>query len=111
VYIETIYSLNLLFPHWDPATNKLLREEGQTFQLDGPYGRPRTLNLMEFDYLRDRLLELYDVVFQSPPVSWAQLWRDRRNPQQFWTFWIALIILGLTLISTVASITQAVAAF
>jgi hypothetical protein len=80
VYIETIYSLNLLFPQWDPATNKLLREHGQTFQLTGPYGCPRTLNLMEFDYLRDRLLELYDVVFQSPPVSWAQLWRDRRNP-------------------------------
>jgi len=88
------------------AINKDLSEHQQTFQQLGPYDGPATLNLMEFDHWRDRLLEVYDVVFQSPPVSWAQLWRDRRNPQQFWTFWIALIILALTLISTVTSVVQ-----
>jgi hypothetical protein len=107
VLIETIQSLNLLFPHWDGATVRLLEKHGQTFHSSGPYDGPAPLNLMEFDHLRDRLLEVYDVIFQSPPVSWKQLWRDRRNPQQFWTFWIALLILVLTLISTIATIMQA----
>ena len=104
---ETILSLNLLFPQWDPPTIKLLQLNKQDFQDSGPYDGPRTLNLTEFDHWRDRLQEVYDVVFRSPPVSWAQLWKDRRNPQQFWTFWIALFILALTLVSTVTSIVQA----
>jgi hypothetical protein len=66
----------------------------------------RTLNMLEFDRWKDRLTELYEEVFQSPPVSWAQLWRDRRNPQQFWTFWIALLILALTIVSTFATVIQ-----
>jgi hypothetical protein len=104
---ETIWSLNLLFPQWDPQTNTLLKRHGQTFQQAGPYEGPPTLNLVEFQYWRDRLSELHDVVYLSPPVSWAQLWRDRRNPQQFWTFWLALVILLLTLVSTVTGIVQA----
>lgn len=103
---ETIQSLNLLFPHWDPETNKLLKQHGQTFQQQGPYDLPASLDLSEFDHWRDRLLEIHDVVFQSPPASWRQLYRDRRNPQQFWTFWIALIILALTFSSTVLTAVQ-----
>lgn len=104
--VETLWTLNLLFPHWDPGTVALLRGHGQYFQDVGPYEGPPTLNLVEFEYWRDRIAELYDVVFSSPPVSWAQLWKDRRNPQQFWTFWIALVILALTLVSTAATVVQ-----
>jgi hypothetical protein len=105
--METIWSLNLLFPQWDPDTSKLLKKHSQSFQRAGPYSCAPTLNLVEFQYWRDRLSELHDVVFLSPPASWAQLWRDRRNPQQFWTFWLALIILLLTLVSTITGIVQA----
>ena len=63
---------------------------------------------MEFDHWRDRLLEVYDVVFTSPPASWKQLMLDRRSPQQFWTFWIALLILALTLVQTGTGIKQAI---
>jgi hypothetical protein len=104
---ETIWSLNLLFPQWDPQINTLLKRHGQNFQQAGPYDGPPTLNLVEFQYWRDRLSELHDVVYLSPPVSWAQLWRDRRNPQQFWTFWLALVILLLTFVSTVTGVVQA----
>jgi hypothetical protein len=104
---ETIMSLNLLFPHWDHASNALLELHKQNFHRHEPYDGPRTLNLMEFDHWRDRLLELKDVVFTSPPASIRQLFMDRRNPQQFWTFWIAIIILFLTVVSTVASVYQA----
>ena len=107
VLSETIRSLDLLFPFWDERTHKLLEREGQTFHQVGPFGDHRALNLCEFEHWRDRLSELYEEIFQSPPVSWAQLWTDRRNPQQFWTFWIALVILALTAVSSICSIVQA----
>ena len=104
---ETKLSLDLLFPFWDSRTVTLLETEKQTFHEYGPFEATKTLTLLDFDHWRDRLLELHEEVFQSPPVSWAQLWRDRRNPQQFWTFWIALVILLLTVVSTGASVLQA----
>jgi hypothetical protein len=107
VLIETKLSLDLLFPFWDNRTVAFLKKERQTFHQDGPFTGTKALNLLAFDHWRDRLLELHEEIFQSPPVSWAQLWRDRRNPQQFWTFWVALMILLLTIASTAATIIQA----
>ena len=100
-------SLDLLFPFWDSNTVALLAKERQTFHEYGPFEGTTTLTLSDFVHWRDRLLELHEEIFQSPPVSWAQLWRDRRSPQQFWTFWIAILILALTVLSTVATIIQA----
>jgi hypothetical protein len=85
----------------------LLKRERQNFHEYGPFEVYKAITLLDFDHWRDRLLELHEEVFQSPPVSWAQLWRDRRNPQQFWTFWVALMILLLTVISTIATVIQA----
>lgn len=104
---ETMLSLDLLFPFWDSRTVAFLESEKQTFHEYGPFDVTKTLTLMDFDHWRDRLLELHEEIFQSPPVSWAQLWRDRRNPQQFWTFWVAMMILFLTMLSTVATCIQA----
>ncbi|KAL9580304.1 MAG: hypothetical protein Q9212_004574 [Teloschistes hypoglaucus] len=104
---ETILSLDLLFPFWDSRTINLLAKEKQDFHEYGPFQATRRLTLLDFDHWRDRLLELDEEIFQSPPVSWAQLWRDRRSPQQFWTFWIAIMILILTFFSTIATIVQA----
>lgn len=104
---EIKLSLDLLFPFWDDRTVTLLMNEKQNFHEYGSFEATRTLALMDFDHLRDRLLELHEEIFLSPPISWAQLWRDRRSPQQFWTFWIAIMILILTVFSTVATIIQA----
>ena len=104
---ETLSSLDLLFPIWDHATLRLLKAHKQSFHEDGPFlAQSSTLTLGDFNYWRDRLLELREVL-DAPPVSWAQLYRDRRNPQQFWTFWIALFILVLTFLSSIASLVQA----
>ena len=105
---ETIDSLDLLFPRWNSDTVKLLEKHNQVFHDLGPIKSKssRTSKLLAFDHWRARLQELHDEIFLSPPVSWAQLWRDRRSPQQFWTFWIALLILVLTLASTGAAFAQ-----
>lgn len=104
---ETIQSLNLLFPLGDRDTNIFLTKEKQSFHLSRPHVmQADSMSFSDFDHWRDRLLEVREVL-DAPPVSWAQLWRDRRNPQQFWTFWIALIILALTALSLIASVVQA----
>ena len=100
-------SLDLLFPFRDDTTVALLGTEEQRFHEEGPFEVTTTLSLLDFDHWRDRLLELHEEIFQSPPVSWSQLWRDLRSPQQFCTFWIAIVIVLLTVFSTVASIVRA----
>lgn len=100
-------SLALLFPIWDEGTAAFLERENKSFNSYGPFENAQSLSLMDFEHWRDRLLELHEDIFLSPPLSWAQLWRDRRNPQQFWTFWVALAILILTVVSTVGIVVQA----
>ena len=104
---ETITTLNLLFPHWDSATQLMLLEHKRTFHHALPIDGPRRLSLQEFHYWRDRLLELYEEVYLAPPTSWRQAWADRRNPLQWYTFWIAIIVFILSVVSCTASIIQA----
>lgn len=104
---ETIQTLNLLFPAWDRRTEHFLLNEGKRLHDFGSFPASRNLNLLDFDHWRDRLIELYEEVYKAPPVTWAQLWRDRRNPHLFYTFWIAFAILILTVAQFVTSVIQA----
>lgn len=101
-------TLNLLFPYGDAQTENFLQKLKMDFHHVAPF--ERSLYLHNFNHWADRLLELHAEIYHAPPVSWSQLWADRRNPQQWFTFWIAFFILLLTLISTVATVVQAWAA-
>ncbi|KAK0611960.1 hypothetical protein B0T14DRAFT_339016 [Immersiella caudata] len=108
---ETVITLNLLFPQWDSATQALLRQDGQRFDSEAPFDGPRRQSLDEFSYWRDRLLELHEEIYKASPGTWGQLWRDRRNPHNWWTFWIVLlVIVPLTIVGTIASVVQSQAA-
>lgn len=104
---ETITTLNLLFPQWDPQTQALLSAHGQDFHTLPPFEGPRRLDLSEFKYWRSHLLELYEEIYLAPADSWRQLWTDRRNPHQWWTFWIAVVVLALSIVSCITSVIQA----
>lgn len=104
VYEETSRTLDLLFPSWDKPTQRLLKRKGKTF--NSLNSRNRMLDLKHYPYWKDRLLELNEDIFLGPPEGWAQLWNDRRDPQKFWTFWIALAVFTLTIASTIASVLQ-----
>ena len=102
---ETIRTLDLLFPFGDDRTKKYLESEGQVF-----YGLtlPRhslyeSANLNEFDYWRDRLAVLNDVLDQ-PPSRFPAMLYDRRNPMQRWIFWLAVFFSVLTLSFGVAGL-------
>ena len=99
---ETLLSLHMLFPYWDPQTNTLLVSAGQDFHTQAPFEAPTGLHLSDFNHWRDRLMELHRL-YKAPPLGKVQLWKDRRNPLQWWTFWLAAAILVLTLIFGIIS--------
>jgi hypothetical protein len=97
--------MNMLFPSWDIETQKFLNKKGQTFGMEGPVDYPGPLYLSHFHFWRDRLSTLY-TEFCSPPPSITQLFNDRRNVLQWYTFWFAVAILALTVIfGMISSIT------
>ena len=97
---ETIRTLELLFPVYKISTLKFLEGQNQGFYR-GPLGLPAT-DFGDFDYWRKRLMELHDV-FHQAPKSIPQMWNDRRNPMQWWTFWLAVFFSVLTVIFGVIS--------
>ena len=100
---ETSRTLDLLFPFWDTDTKRLLKKMKMEHLLNP---MQRSLDLKSYPYWKDRILEVYEDVYLAPPQGLSQLWRDRRDSQKFWTFWIALLVLFLTILSTFASVLQ-----
>lgn len=103
---ETSRTLDLLFPSWDRNTKRMMKKLNLDFHR--VHHRDRSLNLKDYPFWRDRLLELYEDVYLAPPEGWAQLWYDRRDPQKFWTFWVAFVVLLLAVLSTIATLLQTV---
>ena len=99
---ETFLSLNLLFPNWDPTTERYLQKADRTLITEFPLNIPKRLFLTDFHYWQDRIAVLL-TESKAPPTSWKQLWTDRRNPLQFYTFWFAVAILILTVVFGVIS--------
>lgn len=96
--LETIRTLDLLFPFGDRRTELWLEERNQPFhRTSSSYMQARASKLEEFCYWRPQLLELYHI-YQQPPVSILQMWHDRRNPMQWYTFWLAALIAILSLV-------------
>ena len=85
---ETVKSLELLLP---------FQEKTKVFyRPDSSYNEPRAIDFNKFRYWRKRLLEL-DGIFKQAPRNFYQMLVDRRNPLQWWTFWIAVTLLVLTI--------------
>ena len=95
--VDTIKTLDLLFPLGEESTHRYLDEIGQSFHRTSSRVLYRATSFEEFRYWRKRLVELHDVYNQTPG-SLFQLWHDRRNPIQWWTFWLAAAIALMTVI-------------
>ena len=111
LFSETATSLALLFPRINTDCTVLLRNESQNLDANLRTLAPASRHVQEYDYWRDNLLTMWEVFERSQPSSVLQWWYDRRNIVQWWTFWVAFVILTLTIffgmISSVASIVQA----
>lgn len=99
---ETILSLNLLFPDWNPRTERFLHKTSQSEVAEAAVDAPLRLHLSDFYYWQDRLADLH-LASKSAPTTWRQMWTDDRNPLQWYTFWFAVAVLVLTLIFGIIS--------
>jgi hypothetical protein len=99
--IETLRTLDLLFP-MDKSTKTYLEKAGHTFNRTHTHYARRAEDITEFHYWRKAVAELHDV-FNRTPSKPYQLWHDRRNPMQWWTFWLAALIALLTVVFGIIS--------
>lgn len=103
VAYETLQTLALLFPIADPETKKWFSKEAATAQLDGQVihcGRLRSdrRQIESFKFWRDRLVTLKQVFDEAKPQTISQWWNDGRNGVQWYTFWVAVLVLVLTVV-------------
>jgi hypothetical protein len=108
---ETLRTLALLFPRYDKRTQKWINSEKSSIKgtrcldtnlLNCGKMRPESRRMEEFKFWRDRLIILKEKFDEPRRTSIGQFWHDRRNKVQWYTFWIAVLVLGLTIFFGVA---------
>ncbi|KAH8648231.1 hypothetical protein BGZ61DRAFT_542441 [Ilyonectria robusta] len=119
---ETLRTLALLFPQ--PLVNgsggvsvsrqswfHQLCEKRSTRKIDKRLGRCGSLyaedrQIQNFTYWRDRLVVLKQAYDEATPKTLSQFWHDRRNGVQWFTFWVAILVLLITVIFAVVQCIQ-----
>ncbi|KAK4213370.1 hypothetical protein QBC37DRAFT_172347 [Rhypophila decipiens] len=119
---ETIRTLALLFPQNNSQTKSWLKSQTDTQgkPLDPALGKCGSLRTEErrfenFSFWRDRLIILKEAYDDHRPKTMAQWWFDRRNGEQWYTFWIAVMVfivaVGFGVIQSVTGILQVVVSY
>ncbi|KAL1882855.1 hypothetical protein Daus18300_000493 [Diaporthe australafricana] len=117
---ETLQTLALLLPTADSETKRWFSKTAATADLDSRAircGRLRSdrRQIEKFKFWRDRLVTLKQVFDEAQPRTLSQWWNDRRNGVQWYTFWVAVLVLVLTvlfgLIQSVEGALQVYASF
>jgi len=101
---ETLRTLALLFPQSDNLTQKWFQRlcSSQSVPVDRRLRKCGQLRaddrqIENFIFWHDRLVMLKQVYDEACPSNVSQWWYDRRNGVQWYTFWIAVLILILTI--------------
>ena len=100
---ETLLSLSILFPNWNIATEKYLRESEHQDIHENILQYPCFAHLDQFHHWRGRMARL-NLEFQSPGPKFKHIWVDRRNRLQWYTFWFAVAVLIFTIVFGVVTI-------
>lgn len=113
---ETLRTLSLLFPPNNSQAREWFQSKKEEFHLDPKASGCGHLDsaarqIEKFSYWRDRLVILKQAFDDSEPKTIRQWWSDDRKKVQWYTFWIAAVILLLTvvfgLIQSLTGIVQA----
>ena len=113
---ETLATLNLLVPHSKADCTKWLIAEIGSAGLDPDilYRETADRNKAGYLYWREKLLGLSEAFDRSKPSNLIQWWHDRRDMGQWWTFWLVVAGVFLTvlfgLIQSITGILQVVKA-
>ena len=100
---ETLRTLSLLFPQYDPKSCKWVKSQQTQFGLDHRISEAGQLTTEErqienFAFWHDRIGILKQVFDEAEPRTIAQWWCDRRRRVQWYTFWTAVIVVILTVL-------------
>ena len=115
---ETILTLRLLIPN-DSRSQRWFKKKQRQLHLDRRAGSYTSLStsarqIDNFHYWRDRLAVLKQTFDESEPQTIWSWWYDDRKKVQWYTFWVAVLVLVLTivfgLIQSISSALQAWAA-
>jgi hypothetical protein len=112
---ETLRTLKLLFPRYNPATKKWY----QKVVAESAYGLDNRLiwigkinaeerQIDNFSYWHDRLVILKEIFDEALPDTLSQFWHDRRNRPLWYAFWVALGALILAILTIVLAVVQCV---
>ncbi|KAK8103489.1 uncharacterized protein PG998_010522 [Apiospora kogelbergensis] len=102
ILVEAIDTLNVLFPLGDEMTNKLLQRHSKVLSGIGYCGSPRhkCLDLAKFSIWRDSMADLVEIMNEEPSgVRQLALESDGRNMLPFLTFWVAIVVATLGVLS------------
>ncbi|KAH8598536.1 hypothetical protein B0O99DRAFT_44298 [Bisporella sp. PMI_857] len=99
---ETLRTLALLFPGTDKGCKKWFMKLSRSQNLDPKAikcGRLRVddRRIENFQFWHDRLVTLKQLFDEAEPETLTQWWCDRRKRVQWYTFWIAAMVLALTI--------------
>jgi hypothetical protein len=99
---ETLRTLALLFPQSDKDTAKWFNKLPRSLHIDSQafscgHLKADERHVENFKLWHDRLVILKQVFDESRPSTISQWWCDRRNGVQWYTFWVAILILFLTI--------------
>ena len=100
---EKLRTLALLLPQHDTSIVKWYQKHSSKLSLDSSAIKCGQLNsedrqIEKVKFWHDRLVILKQVFDDTEPSTVKQWWRDRRKRVQWYTFWIAAMILALTIL-------------
>jgi hypothetical protein len=98
---ETLRTLALLFPRSDKQTRNWLQALPAVLMVDRNLLRCEKLRLDDrrigkFKFWHDRLTVLKQAFDESRPSRLSQWWYDNRDGHSWYTFWVAVFVLFLT---------------
>ncbi|KAK4099272.1 hypothetical protein N658DRAFT_430300, partial [Parathielavia hyrcaniae] len=98
---ETLCTLTLLFSQNNRQSRRWLLAQVSSHGLDPALGRcgslrAQTRRFEHFAFWHDRLVILKQAFDESRPRGLRQLWNDRRNSVQWYTFWVAILVFVMT---------------
>jgi hypothetical protein len=101
--LETMDTLALMIPRADRRVRKWYRQLQRPYVLDPSvlsleYLKSENRRIDHFVFWGGRLRKLKRAFDDHEPHGPLQWWRDDRKPVQWWTFWVAALVLALTII-------------
>jgi hypothetical protein len=99
---ETLNTLALLFPQSDKEIATWVYKLPIAGDIDPQllqcgYLKTDDRQITHFKFWQDRLVVLKQVFDETRPSTISQWWNDRRNGVQWYTFWVAILVLVLTI--------------